>query len=290
MRRSGAWGWRRGSRGAGRGEDSRGEARLYRQHQLYLDAGTHRNDGFKADWYPDPLVPFRHPLAEKELRGARLRAVPFDLPAGETQGFWVDVYVPERAAAGEYRGVYRLTAAGGGGWEVPVVLTVWDFALPATPTLVTEFGSPPPADYYERKGKTGERRSRPIGRRWKRNAPSYSSEHRINAVPPGEMLRPKRLADGSFKIPSEQVRAAAGIRGPLSCQRPAHAASLDRREGPGSRARRCGPGWPPSIRRRKSSGGPEVVFYTYLKDEPNTLDDYRYVQKWGRAVREAGRW
>ncbi|TMQ00598.1 MAG: hypothetical protein E6L09_06000 [Verrucomicrobia bacterium] len=32
---------------------------------------------------------------------------------------------------------------------------------------------------------------------------------------------------------------------------------------------------------------PQVIFYTYLKDEPNTLEDYRYVQKWGRAVRAA---
>jgi hypothetical protein len=32
---------------------------------------------------------------------------------------------------------------------------------------------------------------------------------------------------------------------------------------------------------------PHVVIFTYLKDEPNTLEDYRYVQTWGRAVREA---
>jgi hypothetical protein len=32
---------------------------------------------------------------------------------------------------------------------------------------------------------------------------------------------------------------------------------------------------------------PQVVFFTYLRDEPNSLEDYRYVQKWGRAVREA---
>jgi hypothetical protein len=41
-------------------------------------------------------------------------------------------------------------------------------------------------------------------------------------------------------------------------------------------------------RAAKELDRPGVVFYTYLKDEPNTLDDYRYVQKWGRAVRGAG--
>src|SRR5262245_53979851 len=34
------------------------DARLYRQHQLHLETGTHRNDKFKPDWYPDPLIPF----------------------------------------------------------------------------------------------------------------------------------------------------------------------------------------------------------------------------------------
>lgn len=32
---------------------------------------------------------------------------------------------------------------------------------------------------------------------------------------------------------------------------------------------------------------PDIVFFTYLKDEPNSLEDYRFVQKWGRAIRAA---
>src|SRR5437879_6552251 len=67
------------------------DARLYRQHQLHLETGTYRNDAFKADWYPDPLIPFLHPLTGNKLAGARISAVPFDLPANETQGFWVDL-------------------------------------------------------------------------------------------------------------------------------------------------------------------------------------------------------
>ena len=31
---------------------------------------------------------------------------------------------------------------------------------------------------------------------------------------------------------------------------------------------------------------PGIVFYTYLKDEPNTLADYKYVQEWGKAVKQ----
>ncbi len=37
----------------------------------------------------------------------------------------------------------------------------------------------------------------------------------------------------------------------------------------------------------KELNRPQVVLFTYLRDEPNTEEDYRYVQKWGRAIREA---
>ena len=71
-------------------------ARLYRQHQLHLEVGTYRNDGFKPDWYPDPLIPFvasRWPA--KKLEGARFTCgCPSICPANETHGFWVDIYVP----------------------------------------------------------------------------------------------------------------------------------------------------------------------------------------------------
>ena len=76
------------------------EARLYRQHQLHLEVGTYRNESFKPDWYPDPLIPFLHPLTGKKLEGARFTAVPFDLPANQTHGFWVDLYVPTNAPSG----------------------------------------------------------------------------------------------------------------------------------------------------------------------------------------------
>ena len=67
----------------------RADARLYRQQQLHLETGTYRNDRFKPDWYPDPLIPFRHPITGKKLDGARITAVPFNLPANETHGVWV---------------------------------------------------------------------------------------------------------------------------------------------------------------------------------------------------------
>jgi hypothetical protein len=40
-------------------------------------------------------------------------------------------------------------------------------------------------------------------------------------------------------------------------------------------------------RAAKELNRPNIVFYVYLKDEPNTREDYQYVQKWGRAIRAA---
>jgi hypothetical protein len=93
-------------------------------------------------WVTPALIPLRNPLTGKKLAAARFTAVPFDLPANQTHGFWVDLYVPSNAVSGEYCGVYRLAAAAGRTREIPVALAVWDFILPLTPTLVTAFGSP----------------------------------------------------------------------------------------------------------------------------------------------------
>jgi hypothetical protein len=263
------------------------EARLYRQHQLHLEVGTYRNDAFEPDWYPDPLIPFVHPMTGKRLEGARITAVPFDLPANETHGFWVDLYVPTNAAPGEYRGVYRITTGGDNAIEVPVRLTVWEFSLPQAPALVTEFGSPRLRDYYRQRAKVA---NEPEPSDWaavETQCAQLLSDHRFNAVPPRETLTPKRQPDGSFAIPSTQVQALREFVdryhvNALQTPHPSSAVKDPEAERDTLRA------WLAAFdRAAKELDRPGVLFYTYLRDEPNTLEDYRYVQKWGRAVREA---
>jgi hypothetical protein len=82
-----------------------------------------------------------------------LKAVPFDLPARETHGFWVDVHVPSNTPPGDYRGIYHGTARGGESKDISVSLKVWNFALPQTPTLVTAFGSLHLREYYQQQVK-----------------------------------------------------------------------------------------------------------------------------------------
>ncbi|MCX6929172.1 MAG: DUF4091 domain-containing protein [Verrucomicrobia bacterium] len=267
----------------------RADARLYRQHQLHLEAGTYRNDSFKPDWYPDPLIPFVHPMTGKKLEGARIVAVPFELPANETHGFWVDLYVPINAAPGEYRGVYRVTAADGGvsAIEIPVSFTVWNFTLPQTPTLVTEFGSPRLRDYYQQRAKGG---NEPEPSNWaavETQCAQLLSEHRFNATPPGETLTPKAQPDGSFQIPARQVQALREFVDRYhvnALQIPHLSNAVKDPEAQRDKLR----AWLAAFdRAAKELDRSNLVFYTYLKDEPNTLEDYKYVQKWGRAVRDA---
>src|SRR5205823_4455789 len=113
---------------------------------------------FRPGWYPDALIPFTHPTTHKPLHSARFTAVPFDLPAHETHGFWVDLYVPAGTKPGVYRGTYRVTGEGSREVKIPVELTVWDFELPSVPALVTALGSPAQRmrSYYQQRAQAGK--------------------------------------------------------------------------------------------------------------------------------------
>ena len=75
--------------------------------------------------WPDPLL---------NDRNVRLRP-------NELQPLWVEVCIPTDAPAGAYETTVRITRDRKPGAVVPVDVTVYDFALPRTPTLPTAFGS-----------------------------------------------------------------------------------------------------------------------------------------------------
>jgi len=264
-------------------------AYLFRQHQFHIEAGTYRNEGFKPDWFPDPLIPFQHPVSGEKLEAARFKAVPFDLPANETHGFWVDIYTPANAKPGEYRGIYRVTSESGQSLEIPVSLTVWDFSLPRVSTLVTAFGSPAQRmrDYYRQRAKSGKE---PEPKDWtaiENQCAQLLTEHRINATPPSEYLRPVAQPDGSFRIPAEKLQALREFvdRYHVNALQIPHPESVVK--DPELERDRLKAWLAAFDQAAKELNRPYIVFYTYLKDEPNTEEDYHYVQKWGRAIREA---
>ncbi len=264
-------------------------ARLFRQHALRLEVGTFRNENFQPGWYPDPLIPARHPETRGELSGARLAAMPFDLPANETHGFWVDLYVPPDAAPGVYRGTYRVRAGDGRAVELPVELTVWDFALPEVPTFRTAFGSPAGRmrGYYAQRAKAGKEEEPTDWAAVERQCAEMLSRHRFNAAPPSGSLVPREQADGTFAIPDEQIDAFRQFvdRYHVNAFQTPHPRSavtdpVEQRD----RLHAWLAAWD---RAAEKLDRPQVVFYTYLKDEPNDAEAYRYVQQWGRAIRQA---
>jgi len=268
---------------------ARFESRLYRQHQVHLETGTYRNDTFHPDWYPDALIPFEHPLAGHQLTHARLRAIPFDVPANETHGFWVDLHVPTNAAAGNYLGTYHVIAANSAAIEVPVTLTVWDFMLPETPSLVTAFGSPAAQlrSYYRRTNAVETAPATPV--KWtevEEQCAELLATHRVNATPPGEMLRPVRQADGTFRIPAAHIAPLRGFidKYHVNAVQTPHPASVIKDPASEQDLLRS---WLGAFTDAAKELDRPVLFFTYLKDEPNTMEDYRYVQNWGRAVRNA---
>jgi hypothetical protein len=115
---------------------------LYREKYVYVSASSPNWGGSNkprgAGWYPDALIPFTDPTTGKPLSGAPLTAVPFDLKAGNNQPIWVDLLVPRSAAAGRYSGTYTVTSNGGTATG-SISLTVWNFALPTTPSLKSAF-------------------------------------------------------------------------------------------------------------------------------------------------------
>ena len=264
-------------------------ARLYRQHQLELTVPSPRNKSFRPGWYPDPLIPATHPVTGRPLAGGRYTAMPFDLAAGQTHGFFVDLYVAPQTPAGTYRASYRVTAAGQQPVEIPVTVEVWDFALPDTPSVHTALGSP--ADrmrsYYQRFSRA---KKEPPPADWaaiEAQCAALLSDHRINATPPRGLAVPIEQSDGTFRIPPEKMAALRQFidRYHVNAIQTPHPSTVVRDPVvQADRLRAWLAAWDAAV---KELDRPQVIFYTYLKDEPNDAEAYRYVQTWGRAIRQA---
>ena len=115
---------------------------LYREKYVYVKSSSPNwkgsNQPMAPGWYPDPLIPFTDPDSGKPLSGAALSAVPFDVKPGNNQPIWVDLLVPRTAKPGKYSGAYTVTS-NEGSYTGQIELTVWNFTLPAAPSLKSSF-------------------------------------------------------------------------------------------------------------------------------------------------------
>ena len=112
---------------------------LFREHYVEVRKLSPKSKSVPG-WYPDALIPFLDPSTSKAPVRARFAAAPFDIAPDSNQPLWVDVLTPRDATPGEYRGTIMISAEGIKPHRVPIKLTVWDFALPDTPSMRTHFG------------------------------------------------------------------------------------------------------------------------------------------------------
>lgn len=263
-------------------------ARLYRQHAFEITESSPRNEDFRPGWYPDALIPFQNPMTGEPLTGARLQAVPFDLPAGETHGFLVDLYVPEGLKAGTYKGVYRVLVGDDEAAKIPVELTVWDFSLPATPTFQTAFGSPAGRlrGYYGKRAAEGVEKEPADWDAVDAQCAQMLSEHRFNATP-SFSFRPQAQDDGTFRIPPKRVDDLREFvdRYQVNAMPIPHPKSVIKDpQADRDKLHAWLKAWDIAL---DELNRPDVDFFIYLRDEPNDEEAYRYVQDWGTAIRAA---
>ena len=96
---------------------SQGNFEVFAQWYVSVEASYNTSAGYGD--YPDALVPI------KALQRQRLNSI----SAGENQGLWINVEIPENTAAGYYTGVGELELDGKE-YEIPIELTVYDAVMP----------------------------------------------------------------------------------------------------------------------------------------------------------------
>jgi Domain of unknown function (DUF4091) len=107
---------------------------LYREAYQHL---TRPSDAAgRTGLWPDGLIPIgRDPIVGQVRNGA-----PFSVNRGDTQGVWVDIHVPLHQRPGRYLGTLTVDSSRPATVDVPITLTVWNFAIPSQSSLATAFG------------------------------------------------------------------------------------------------------------------------------------------------------
>lgn len=252
---------------------------LYREHFIEIKTPSPRCST-PPGWWPDALIPFVSPIDGSLIQNARFVALPCEVKAGKNQPFWVDVFVPKDAAAGVYQGKATVTADGLAAAEVPIELKVWDFALPDTPTMKSEFGGMAGAASFH-KMKPGDAAFRPIEMRYL----EACAAHRITPQVPG-YLRPKANPDGSLDSSATHADLKAFMdRLHVNAISVPFSAFPDPLKANRDKTKKFLDSWFQYLKQN----GWDKGNYIYILDEPNDEKAYQEVRDRAALVHEANR-
>ncbi len=259
---------------------------FFREHYVYI---RRPSDGCQTSpgLYPDALIPFVSPIDGRDLKlkdaesnqpGAKYDATPCTIYPGFNQPFWVDVFVPAKAPAGEYEGSITVKARRREPVSVPVRLTVWDFSLPETPTVKSHFGSfGRILKWFDEKPNT--ERARAIERRFC----EMMAEHRITPPVPSH-LYPGVKEDGGID-PSRSHESLKEFMTSLRVN--AFPMRFPSFEDPLGVNREKGKRFLSSTFEYLKENGWADGAYVYILDEPNDAEAYEQVRKRAALVHEA---
>jgi len=263
--------------------------RLFREECVPI-----RRGGYKATegpgLVPDPLVPFVNPYTgealgkprwngeEGTLQPGRFGGNGFDVWQDRNQVVWVDVTVPQDAPAGAYTSAVQVSGAGIAGVELPVALTVWNFALPNGPTHENHFGGVDRVASY-----LGMDRNSEDFRGIEERCEAMLAEHRINPAFP-RRLWPAVQEDGTVDFSAVDGEITAFVERYHVTNLEIPRAPFDDVTGANrDKALNFFRSWYAYL---KSKGWAERSYH-YMLDEPNTPEEYERVRTLGAMVQEA---
>ncbi|OGG53585.1 MAG: hypothetical protein A3F84_02700 [Candidatus Handelsmanbacteria bacterium RIFCSPLOWO2_12_FULL_64_10] len=270
------------------GEVPAGRITLYREVFVPVRYSSPRAT-LPPDFYPDPLVPFVNPYTgepirgpqwrEGKLAGARFGGGGFDLWEGHHQPLWVDIAVPEGTPPGAYTGVIRVRARNADPAEMPIALTVWDFALPDGPTHENHFGGFRSVARYH-KLDPGSGQFRLLEDRYI----EAMAGHRLNPPLPTR-LHPGVGEDGGIQVDEALGRDLTAFVGRyhLTNIEIPRAPFKDALGADREKAIRFYRTWHAYLEKKGWAKGA----YLYMLDEPNDPEAYERVRRLGALVREA---
>jgi hypothetical protein len=246
----------------------------YHEHYLEVIKPSPKSKG-GAGWYPDALLPLGN--AGASHNGKEFVSAPFAVPPDSNQPLWVDVFVPKDAAPGRYSGSVSVSARNQKAVQLPIRLTVWNFRLPDTPSMRSNFGgfSSQVAKAHHLDGNSPEFRA--LERRYA----EALAAHRICPSIPGDLM-PEILADGSIDARASHNRLKEWIE---TFHVTGFQISLQGND-PLGKERELNVRYLQSIYAYLKTNGWEKLAYIYVLDEPNDAAAYEQVRQRGKFIHE----